>query len=273
VANDLRHDPIHILLYGRSGTGKTRFLSTMPTPGITFQFDPPDKSGPLLRAGVPGDLTKGEFGPFREVKTEKGELLWRIEYFHELGLGRTDVKKKATAYDRFLLRMNTFYGELKDWQTAAIDSVTFMELCARKKDQYVMNATARDPRQWYAASTEAVEEMVMMVFANLPMNIVVIAHAARENKYIKGASDSNVQSIQAPGRLALNVPSGFGETYRAYVEEDENGRTRYRLQTRLDGDFTAGTQIGAPNPCRPRYASLWEREQPAQEAEPEGVRT
>ncbi len=254
---------IHAIIYGVTGTGKSTFAATFPGPGLVFLFDPVDKSGPYLRAGNPQPLAQHEFAQYRDVLNKRGQLRWRIERYNDTSLGRLNKKglPEVGAYQNFRNRVDQLYDELHQgvWQSIVVDSVTYMELAARKLEQYKLNpnAVGQGKQQWWSGSAETLEEMLMCVFSNFPCNVVVIAHTGSDKKKIKGGGDSLLYSVSAPGRLAQNLPTGYGETYRAYVTEDENGRERYQLQTRGSDDYFAGSQVGAPNPCEPRYKCLF----------------
>lgn len=274
MATSTTKEPIHVICYGDTGTGKSTFGATFPTPGLIFQFDPLDKSGPYLRSGRPQERQEGEFGPFRDVlMNKKDELKWRVEYFHDMEMGKIGKKGRPdgiSAYRRFRNRVDRLYDELDQWRTIIVDSTTYMELAARKFEQYVLNADAvgQGKQQWWAGSTETMEEMLMCVFANFPCNVVVIAHLAPDKKRVKTGADNLVLSLNAPGRLGRTLPTGYGESYHAYVQEDDNDQAQFWLQTRSNDEFFAGSQIQAPNPCAPNYKALWVPETAAVTADP-----
>lgn len=260
--------PLHVLLYSDSGGGKSTVAATFPKPMLVFAFDPRGKEMPYYRR--PDGTTYGrlvnvgadEAGtPALEVlgQDADGEFLQtRIEMYHDvLHYGPSSNKPTATnAYPRFLSRMHRLDAELAagEWATIVIDSVTFMELCARKYAQYVVNRASKEPRQWFAYSTDAIEEMLMMRFGALPVNVVVCAHVDEDKDEVHGFF---VRNPKAPGRTRKSLPSAYPEFYRACVVRDEKGDVRYQLQTAPDAVWNASSQIGAPNPCAPDYEALW----------------
>ena len=253
-----QHDPIHVVVYGESGSGKSTFLSTFPSPMLVLQFDPVDKSGPYLRTGIPQAPRLDEHCIVRDILTKTGKLKTRVEYYHDVDLGRTGAgRTRANAYQSFRKRVDSLYDELSQWATVIIDSVTYMEIAARKLDQYVLNAGSKEPRQWYAASTETLEEMLMCVFANFPCNVGVSAHISTDRKKVRGIDDTLVMTLAAPGRLARAIPSGYGEVYHCYLTHDDDGQIIHQLQTEASDEYVAGSQIQAPNPVYPDYRSLW----------------
>ena len=245
------HAPTHTIVYGDSGAGKTTFASTYPKPALVFAFDPFDKATPYLKRGEAKPYATDERGtPVREVYSKKtGALLIRVEWYVEGDLTAPE------AYARFLARLKTFQDEYDAWKTCVIDSVTFMELTARKWHQYRLNPKAKEPRQWFAGSTDLVEEMLMGRFATLPMNVIVISHVDEDKDEMHGTF---VRSPKMPGqRLRKGVMAGYGELYRAYVGKYEDGSRAYLLQTRSDAMWNAASQITAPDPCEQQYAALW----------------
>ena len=242
----------HAIAYGDSGGGKSTFAATWPKPMVVFFFDPFGKEMPYLKRGQSGDLETYEDGtPFRRVYSKKDaerEII-RIEHYVD------PEPEQPEAYTRFRNRMRGFQHEYAEWKTAVVDSVTFMELAARKFSQYVTKKTSKEPRQWFADSTDAIEEMLMMRFGSLPMNVVVCAHMSEEKDELHGTF---VRNPSAPGRMSKRMPAGYSELYRCYVGREANGEDFYALQTRGNTMYNSSSQVDAPDPCVPNYAALWE---------------
>jgi hypothetical protein len=163
---------------------------------------------------------------------------------------------RPTAYSDFLTRMSGLERDIAEWglQTLVVDSTTFMELSARKWHQYALNVGTKEPRQWFAGSTDLLEEMLMMRLASVPINICVLAHIDQDRDELHG---SLVRNPALPGRLRTRSPSGFSELYRAFIHRSEDGSETYALQTRSNEMYGAQSQIDAPNPCGQRFGDLW----------------
>lgn len=257
------HPPIHVLNFGDYGAGKSTFAASFPTdpPQIVFSFDAYGKEMPYLRGGDVSDLMSDDRADFFREVHRRGKLIRRIEYYHDnIWIDPTEIKRKAgvsiksmtpTAFKRFLTRMAKFQYEYDQWGTVIGDSVTSMEICARRWDQYVLNPGAEDARQWYGASKDMLEQMLMQRFAGLPMNVVVLAHVDDEKYEFQGVQR---RMPMAPGKLRGALGSQYPEVYHQYVNKDGE----YELQTRSDGVWACMTTIGAPNPCVPHYLKLWE---------------
>lgn len=250
----MNNQAVHVIIYGDSGSGKSTAAATFPKEMVVFMFDPFGKDTPYLKRGEPSDLGVDEHGTkYREVYSRKtGALLIRLEYYLD------DNPQKPTAYRRFLNRMTTFQDEYDEWQTVVVDSLTFMELTARKHAQYNLNPNAKDGRQWYGSAKDALEEMLMMRFGAFPMNVVVCAHISETKDEVHGGF---IRGIHAVGKLGKNLPAGYSELYRAFVRRDKAGNSEYLWQTRSDIMWNASSQVSAPDPCIPKYAMIWTGEQ------------
>jgi AAA domain len=259
--------PIHCLVYGESGTKKSTFAASFPTPMLVFFFDPLGKDGPYLRRGEPTGLIPSQFDnfPAQEVyeidptQQEGVGLLMRLEYFPD------PLPTKPRGYATFLTRfaqvqshvfgVRPIEGE-PAWKTIVFDSATFMELAARKYAQYVLDPTSKDPRRWYGASKEQLEETLLIAAGSLAVNIVTICHVDEDKDEAGGFM---VRNPSLPGKLRKAMASGYGEFYHSYITATDKGAVAYHLQTQGNQLFNAGSQILAPNNCPPQYQALWEQ--------------
>jgi AAA domain len=256
--------PIHVLVIGDYGAGKSTFAATFPKPMLVFQFDAFGKDFPYLNR--PGTEVSALFSDAKAdwvrtvSSTKSGKLLIRLEYYHELEwteprevtrkAGKTIRDVNPSAYNTFLKRMAGFHHEYEEWATVVLDSATPLEIAARRWDQFIVNPGAEDARQWYGASKDLLERMLFTRFAGLPMNVVVLAHIDDE-KYEFQGKQRRVPML--PGKLRGSLGSQYQEVYHAYIVD--NGE--YLLQTRTDALFACTSAIQAPNPCPPHYDALW----------------
>jgi len=240
------------LCHGDPGSRKTTFAATFPKPLIVFYFDQVGMDLPYLRVGHPTDLVPypGHDFAYRDVLDDDGELLIRVQYFADMD------PTNPRGFKAFLKRLQDFYHEYTDWRTAVLDSVTMFELAARYNEKYFLNPKTKDPRQWWAGSTDAVEQALMSSFGALPINVVVVAHSSEDKDEVNGTF---VRTIRAPGRMSKGAAAGYSEVYRAYVprERGPQGEALYYLQTQPDGLYIAKTAINAPNPSWGHYDALW----------------
>lgn len=261
MPDNSNREPTHTLIYGDATKGKSNGAASWPTPMLALLFDPRGKERPYLYTHqqeprgrfLPEHLDGGT--PVRlVVDPEHPDVIrYRVEHYIDAN------PKQPEAYARFRERLVTLDADIAAWgiQTIVVDSVTFMELAARKEQQYRLNASARDPRQWFGGSTDALEEVLLLQLGSLAVNVVVIAHVDDEKSDMSGAA---IRVPAAPGRLSRKrgFPASYAEVYRAYTLEGEKG-SAYLWQTRANDEFIAASQVGAPNPCPQDYRAIWLR--------------
>jgi len=255
------------MAYADTGVGKSTFAATFPKPMLVFMWDPHGKDWPYRKdeqgnalpdSGLQQYPINGANGqlmvPYRDVQHPQGIV--RIEYYHN-----EDIDN-PTVIQTFRFRLAILHHEYQAWQTVVTDSVTFMELAARKWEEKVMNpqtkfAKGTDTRQWFAGSTDTLEEILLMRYASLPMNTVICCHI-EEKGILKGGE--LLRGPSAPGRLSKKseLSMAFQEQYHLFTARDQNGQIARYVQTVNDGEWTATTQIGAPDMCYPHYLSLWQ---------------
>ncbi len=180
----------------------------------------------------------------------------RMEYYHDVD------PANPTAYERFLYRMAMFDKEAHQWPVVVVESGTFMELAARKREEKVINPMEKfgkgtDTRQWFSGSTDALEEMLIMRLGSLPMNVIVVTHIDERRNEISGEI---LRGPFAPGRLSKRglLCAAYQEQYHTFAGRGEDGKRFYALQTVNDGMWAATTQIEAPDPCFPTYDAIFQ---------------
>ena len=254
--------PLHILIYGEPFVGKSYFNRTMPVPHLIFFFDNPGKDNPYLGLGQVQDVNPdgtpmlNSVGcPMKRVWKDD-QLLLQIEYFHErYWVADQDggLVPDPTAYSLFCKRMVAIDADCQYFATISIDSLTFLEIAMRQREQYKLNPTARDPRQWYGGARNEVEQIVMCRFGSLPTNIVLVCHEA--TKEIEKTKEL-LRGVNVVGQLGKTIPCAFPEMYRMRFDPlgNKGAGLRY-LQTVSDINWPANSEF-APNPCKPDYQSV-----------------
>jgi len=241
------------LIYGDPGSGKSHFAATFPKPMLVFCMDPRAKAMPYLKRGKLGEMQRYADGtPYQSVlhpKDAEKELV-RVEYYQD-----TDLKggnKTVYAYERFEERLLSLTEEVEngEWATVVLDSLSFLEYQVRKLHQYKLNSTSKDRRQWYDASSDALEEICYARLTWLPVNVVVLAHVADTKAKI---GDKIAYTVDAPGFKGRKLPGAFAEVYVIHA----SGDGERIVQTENDTNFIATSQIMAPNGCQPHYKALW----------------
>ena len=253
------YPPTHFMVYGDSGSKKSTFAASFPKPILVFFFDTLGKDGPYLRSGLASEFLPGT-GPFltRDIYSrEDGELSIRLEYF--LDPEPTNPQAYPQFASRFSQLQSHLYGSKTlpaepKWKTVVFDSVTMMELMARKHSQYKLDSNSKEPRRWFAHSTDQLEEALMISVGSLPVNVVTICHVDEDKDEVNGGY---VRNPALPGRLRKHSSQAYSEFYHAFIGRDEKGKPVWGLQTQPNGLFNANSQILAPDGCPPDYEAVW----------------
>lgn len=262
----IEYPPIHCMAYSETGVGKSTFAATFPKNMLVFMFDSvgkdlpyqKDQTGRIIPSEVKQYPIMGQNGQinirYRDVQHPDGIV--RIEYFNHF----EDVDNPDVIQE-FRYRLAGLHHEYDTWQTIVTDSVSSMELAARKWEEKVMNPQDKfqkgtDTRQWFSGSTDTLEEFLVMRYAGLPMNVVILCHV--EDKGILRSGEL-LRGPSAPGRLSKKggLAKAYQEQYFLFPARDERGQVARYLQTQNDGTWAAGTQINAPDMSYPHYLSLW----------------
>ena len=208
---DMNHK---ILVWGASGTGKTTFIGTMPTPIYVFDYD----GGILSLRGK--DV---EYDPY--VDTVRNGILAK------------------SAWDMTLDKLGEFSKECP-FATVALDSISTLEtsiiarLCATA-------STTRPSLQVYGDLIRADKKLFLDLLA-LPCNIVVTAHEQVIKDEISGGLMIRplIVGKQLPGQL----PMFFDEVYRQHIGEGKDKEVEYLIHTKGGRNFTAKSRLGVLDP-------------------------
>lgn len=271
----MTHQPIHVLVYGFSGSMKTTLAASFPAPIYVCMFDAMGQDEPFVREGDRVERSTSVNGvPIKRVFLGK-KLIAELHFYHDVD------ETRPNAWDDFTMEQKLFVPT--DWATWVGDSVTEAAEAALFEQQYHVGKTLNNPMLWRAGATDQMSVAFKTRLKRYDCNVVVCAHIAqkyvnipsfskgqpsqRVDKRIESAESSDdgaatlVRGLAAPGRLARDggLMSQFQECYRSYVTTDEKGKHHFRLQTENDGDFIAKTQIPAPDGCEPHYDALWEK--------------
>lgn len=249
--------PVHVALMGAPGAGKSTLAASFPKRMVVLSTDPIGKESPYLRRGRPAPAREGPEGQsIIEVASRKsGQTIIVVERYLDAN------PRQPNAHSQLLARLQMLPEEVArgDWATVVFDGVTFGELNCRKHYQYHEHSpyrASKEPRRWFAAATDDLEEMLMQTLGALPCNVVVICHIDREKDESMGTF---LHNPAAPGRLRTRFAAAYPEVYHVYAMRDAaTGEIRHYVQTRPDGRFAANSVLlEAPDNCVPDYAALW----------------
>jgi len=207
------------LVYGGSGTGKTRLLKTCRRPIHVDSFDP-----------------RGTKTIRDEIK--EGWILADTRYEIEDPFNPTVFKLWDKEYER---RQRAGYFE--HIGTYAIDSATTWASAAMNEVLKTAKGGSRAGSQpWendYLPAMYMIENAVKD-FLTLPCDIVLIAH---ENNLKDDVTGKLYVTPLFVGKLQQRVPILFDELYYAQTTRTSSG-IKYTLLTQSDGTFRARTRLG-----------------------------
>ena len=245
-------EPIHVLVKGDPGAGKTTFAATFPTPGITFCFDAAGKDRPYRSLGDKiEELTEETTGELLGYDVYKDDaFVWRVLFFRDV-----DITKPRARPDFEEAYAEWYADHQKQFKTVVLDSFSAYELAARKYEEYYLQVGSKDKRLYWAGSTDNCEELLCRLAVLSKHNVILIAHIDQDKDQVMG---NMVYNAAMPGRLRSRGAMFFSEIYHIAAAHDvETGVTSRRLQTAQDGKHHATTQIGAENGVEPYYLQLW----------------
>lgn len=201
-----------------------------------------------------------------KTKATKGdELLYEIHYYHD------NEPEDPEAWALFRQEQTDFNP--RKWGTWVLDSVTGAVDAAYCEQAYVVNKNGKTIHH-RGGVTDQLELHVKIRAKGYPCNTVVTAHVERKfvqqldgrklDKRQEGGEEDDggqimVRGLSAPGRLGRSggLGSQFSEVYRAYGYRSKKGARVWGLQTQIDEEWTAKSQINAPDGCEPDYEALW----------------
>jgi hypothetical protein len=212
-AKDIHPDTTYIktFIVGDSGTGKSIFASTFPTPIFLFNFD----KSILSYKGLDVDYEDYTQDAQGWVKFEKD--------FREL---KKQVKE------------NTF-----KYKSIVIDSTTsWTDLAMERAMQLDPKRSATNGPLWnvhYAMVKNLMEGFIRQLL-EFPCNIVVIGHLTKHLDSETGA----VIGIEPmlTGQLSVKVPSYFDEVYYS-ITKTIGGKTEFKLLTLAKGFLKARSRL------------------------------
>ena len=239
----------HGILYGDAGVGKSTAFASMASkerPITVAIFDALGKDIPYhLRGRADATLLPDQFEDkwgtrYREVRDSAGNLLVRIEYYHD---ARYDAPEAVGRFRERINRLAREYARGAMWGFI-LDSATSAALRFRKYDEYVENVGARNTMQHYGAETSEIENVVLLHLPQLPCTVGVAMHVSKTKVEAEGTM---VRAPAVRGRNQENLATQWPEIYRVWVDKGEDGKKVRRYQTENDERWLATTVLGVPD--------------------------
>lgn len=245
------------LLYGNPRVWKSYFAAQMPKPLKLFCFDPIGKEWAYLQQGTPQEMqTCEDGGMFRSVMDAHGELVVEIEYFWDKFPKRVGTQKFPCAYERFQASLEDHTNNnWKGFKSVVVDSYTFLEVAAKRLEQHKLNPGGSE-WPWRNGVRDKVQDDIMSTLAWAPLHVCVIGHV---DLRLIDEQAKQKWGVDAIGGLRGQLPAAFAEVYYMYETVTTEGPNQVWLMTESNGQYIAGSVIGAPNPCEPRWEALWKQ--------------
>jgi len=234
-------DAYNVLIYGKSGTGKTEFCATWAEEGEVLYLDSDGgivsvKASPRISTELKARIKHIpviDRSPDPHVKTPVG---WEIV---------KGVLESVAQTGKF--------GTCKP-KTIVIDSISTVSAMTMSWC-LVQNRKAIDTQPTLPDWGKQIEELKRMI--NLArsiknVNFICVAHEQYEKDELSG----RVWCLPLiTGRFAQQVGGYFDEVYHTRVDES-GGTHNYKLDTKATGLITAKSRLDLPTPIPTTYASL-----------------
>lgn len=216
---------VTFLIYGDTGTGKTRSLITAPGRVLLDSFDPEGTKT------IKNYIATKEFPDRKIIADTRWEtedpfnpavyLKWAAEY---------DRRKKTGFFNHF--RGGTY----------ALDSGTTWTSAIMGRELKRAGRTGGPPQQNdYLPVMQITENIIKDMAANLPCTLIFICHEDVSKDEATGKMRIAPLLI---GKSQMRIPLLFSEIYAAQSKETAKG-TEYSFLTRNTGMYKARTRIGA----------------------------
>ena len=213
-----------LLIYGASGTGKTHFIGTCPTPYV-MDFDNGIES--LAGMGVP--FTYDLYEPL-----------------------------VTNTWDKFNAKLQEFEaGRVQGVRTLAIDSLTaFCDMVEarvlRLNNHDVFHKTQED---WGHELSTIEQVMYRLNQCSKYYHVVVTAHEQLKEDLVRG--ETFVVPIVSGKQMPFSLPKWFTEVYRLYTDRTKEKKPDYKMLTCADRRYSAKSRLGGLEETEiPNYAQL-----------------
>ena len=213
-SSDTNNQTFNCLLYGDSGTGKTRSLRTCVKPVLTHVFDPGGEKTNLDQIREGSIIADTQF---QQENKDRPDLFikWEKEVM---------ALKKAGVFDT----IGTYaIDSFTLWFEALMKAILVKERIEQLRIQdwgTIYNVT-RDWVNWLCA---------------LPCNVVLIGHIDIDKDEVTGRNET---TFLLAGSIKRKLPIFFDEMYVTTAKTSSTG-TDYKFLTRSDGYYKAKTRLG-----------------------------
>lgn len=188
---------LKMMLVGESGTGKSTFAASSPTPGFVFDFG-------------------------KEILSYRGKDFDYEQY---------DVSPQGwTKFERNFIQLKKEIKEEKKYKTVIVDNLSAMsDLCMEKALQLDPKRSTTNGPLWnvHYGMVKNLMEGKLRQFLNLNCNLIFIAHLSTltdEDGAVIGVEPS------LTGKLSVDIPAYFNEVLY-HINRKVDGETKWLIQT------------------------------------------
>ena len=213
-AKDIKLEDVrlHILVYGKSGVGKTYFACHFPKPYV-FDFD----NGMLSVRG-------------KDVEFDTYEDTVRNGVFVE------------SAWMKFMKKLSELEGKC-EFETLVVDSVTTMEQYAMAHILHINKRKEPTLHEW-GRLVEALQDLFKRM-TKMAHHIIFVAHEEMVKDEVTG--DILITPLIV-GKVSNRAPLWFDEVYRLEVGRDKMGKPQHQFYTFSTLRFPAKSRLGLLQP-------------------------
>lgn len=210
-----------ILAVGRSGSGKTTQIWTLPGRKFIYMFDP---NG---RAALQ-DLPNTEFC---ELYPDLLEMDATLKGFNK---GSRDdkptSKREPKVYENWVNDINQRVENdyFNDFQWIVFDSLTFLAKAIMARQLYINNRYGQVEELADYKIVGAKLSEVFLSITSLPVNIYCTGHI---NTFQDDKTSKIETMLNLPGRARRELPLMFSNIWETVAESDGNNRPRYLVRT------------------------------------------
>ena len=228
---------LKILLYGLSGSGKTCFATSLPTPMLMLDFDGKADSAAMYHRADNERLKQIDVRNLA-VSLSQSPLAELEKIIH------TELIPQQKA------------GTMK-FKTLILDSITTFSSQTLKYIvdsnpgiKRVLTKQGQQPGMQDFGILKREFARLIPGIISLPCNVVMLGHISTEKDDVTGEI---IRGPSMDGSFAKDLPIYFKEVWRSYVDD----KGKHWAQTRSDARYACRSQIaGLPNPLPLEYAEV-----------------
>jgi hypothetical protein len=275
--------PLHILLCGHTGTGKSRLAASAARPEnrqLIALFDSIDNATPYLQSG-PYSWSTYAVDETRDVVMigsrpsiiptylcydKEDNLLRKLWHF-----GSSNVENPE-GIEQWRVKMAKMHEEMNELKSAEgillhpsfnqliVDSFTLYETMTRRRARFYKEGPPSvknrdDDQMWAYAVTDYMEDTCLFL-RDFPRSVIAITHFAEGRK-------TGDRIVNLSGRMANNAPSYFGNVWFTYINE-EGGYNVITVGAQGVPGINAKNTVNRETSCENDYATIVAQSLPIQ---------